>query len=365
MRTLLHADLYRLDQLREIEDLGLGELLEEGGVALVEWGDAAGPLLGPDALTVRLGPGDGDDERTVALSGGGRRLGDAVGTPRRRPRPLAGAVVTLLAIETATDLVGAAVLRDDGGLAERSHRGGRAHAELLAPAVEEVCAVSGCSLADLDALAVDIGPGLFTGLRVGVATAKALGQALGLGLVGVTSLDILAAAALGLVDPGRARWVVSVVDARRGEVFAAAYAVGSSRAGGTNGGAGGGRDGTDPVDPAPAHIDWPEPVAPEALVELLDVLAAEGPAVVVGDGAVRYRTLLAPRPGLDLHLAGRLDAPPPAALARLASLRLVAGLEPTDPAGLLPDYRRHADARINWEVRAPQRGPVHSGGDRC
>ena len=71
VRTLLHADLYRLDHLREIEDLGLGELLEDGAVALVEWGDAAGPLLGPDALTVRLGPGDRDDDRTLTLSGGG------------------------------------------------------------------------------------------------------------------------------------------------------------------------------------------------------------------------------------------------------------------------------------------------------
>ncbi len=71
VRTLLHADLYRLDHLREIEDLGLDELLEDGAVALVEWGDAAGPLLGPDALTVRLGPGDRDDDRTLTLSAGG------------------------------------------------------------------------------------------------------------------------------------------------------------------------------------------------------------------------------------------------------------------------------------------------------
>ncbi len=270
--------------------------------------------------------------------------------------------MTLLAIETATDLVGAAVLRDDGALAERSHEGGRAHAELLAPAIEEVCAVSGCPLAEIDALAVDVGPGRFTGLRVGVATAKALGQALGLGVVGVTSLDVLAAAAFGLLDPGRVRWVVAVVDARRGEVFAAAYAVGDT--GSAAGGAGGGREGTGVDDPAPAHIDWQEPLAPDALAGLLDVLAAEGPTVVVGDGAVRYRTLLAPRPALDLHLAGRLAAPPPSILARLASHRVAAGMVPTEPGVLVPDYRRHADATINWEVRSPQPGPVRSGVDR-
>lgn len=257
--------------------------------------------------------------------------------------------MTLLAIETATDLVGAALLRDDGGLSERSHEGGRAHAELLAPAIEEVCAISGCSLADLDALAVDVGPGLFTGLRVGVATAKALGQALGLGVIGVTSLDILAAAAVALAGPDRARWVVAVVDARRGEVFAAAYAVGDGDSG----------------DPAPARIDPGEPLTPEALAELLGALVTEGPVVVVGDGAVRYATVLGACPGLDLGFAARIAAPPPACLARLASRRLSEGLEPLAPADLVPEYRRHADARINWEVRAPRRDTVRAGGDPC
>ena len=124
----------------------------------------------------------------------------------------------LLAIESATDLVGVALVRDHGGEVERVHTGGRAHAELLAPAIEEVCAVSGCTLADVDALAVDVGPGLFTGLRVGVATAKALGQSLGLGIVGVTSLDILAAGARELAGAEQAGHVVAVVDARRREV---------------------------------------------------------------------------------------------------------------------------------------------------
>ena len=73
----------------------------------------------------------------------------------------------LLAVETATDLVGAAV-SVDGSVVERSHVGGRAHAELLVPSIEEVCALSGCAVTDVDAIAVDIGPGLFTGLRVGV-----------------------------------------------------------------------------------------------------------------------------------------------------------------------------------------------------
>jgi tRNA threonylcarbamoyladenosine biosynthesis protein TsaB len=248
----------------------------------------------------------------------------------------------LLAIETATDLVGVAVLGPDGGVVERSHVGGRLHAELLAPAIEEACALSGCVMGDVDALAVDVGPGLFTGLRVGVATAKALGQALGLGVLGVTSLDILAAGARELAGAPRASRVVAVVDARRHEVFAAAYSFGEDGAAG-------------PVDPADVREDRSEALSPEELVAWLDVLASDGPVLVVGDGAVRYLELLAPRTGLDCGLAGEVSAPSPSSLARLAARRLAAGSAPTAPGDLVPDYRRHADARINWEERAPQR----------
>jgi tRNA threonylcarbamoyladenosine biosynthesis protein TsaE len=66
--TLLHADMYRLDHLHEIVDLGLGELVEDGGVALVEWGEAAEPVLGEESLSVRLDPADDDDgHRLITL----------------------------------------------------------------------------------------------------------------------------------------------------------------------------------------------------------------------------------------------------------------------------------------------------------
>jgi tRNA threonylcarbamoyladenosine biosynthesis protein TsaB len=248
--------------------------------------------------------------------------------------------VRLLAVESATDLVGAALLGPGGAVAERSHLGGRAHAELLAPAIEEVCALAGCTLADLDAVAVDIGPGLFTGLRVGVATAKALGQALGLGVLGVTSLDVLAAGARALAGPDRAATVLAVVDARRREVFAAAYRFGT---------------GPDDVDPARVCDDRDEALDPGAVADWLADLAAAGPVLVVGDGAVRYLDVLGPVPGADCALAADLSAPSPAVLARLAARRLDAGAAPSAPGDLAPDYRRHADARINWEERAPQR----------
>ena len=265
--------------------------------------------------------------------------------------------MTLLAIESATDMVGVALVRDDGPAAERVHVGGRAHAELLIPSVVEVCAVSGCSIADIDVIAVDVGPGLFTGLRVGVATAKALGQALSVGLVAVSSLDILAAAALDLAGSHPADGpptVVSVVDARRGEVFAAAYPFAAA-------------DPTAPaghaVDPAAVRHDRSEPISPADLETwLVELAGAHGRVTVVGDGAVRYHRQLVTHAGLDLADATELSAPPPVALAHLALSRMAGGEVPTPAGELVPDYRRPADARINWERRAPR--PSATGGDR-
>jgi tRNA threonylcarbamoyladenosine biosynthesis protein TsaE len=78
LRTLLHADVYRLDHLAEIADLGLGELVEDGAVALVEWGDVAEPVLGNGALSLRLdpGPGEPDDRRMVTVLWAGPRWAD-------------------------------------------------------------------------------------------------------------------------------------------------------------------------------------------------------------------------------------------------------------------------------------------------
>jgi tRNA threonylcarbamoyladenosine biosynthesis protein TsaB len=256
--------------------------------------------------------------------------------------------VNLLAIETATDMVGVALIRGDGGAAERVHVGGRAHAELLVPAIEEVCAVSGCAVGDIGGIAVDVGPGLFTGLRVGVATAKALAQALSIGVLGVCSLDVLAAAARDRIGADGGAQVLSVIDARRGEVFVASYRFERSDAA-TD------ADADQPIDPELVRDDHAQPVAPEALMAWLSHRSPGGGRIsVVGDGAVRYRELLAADASVDLGWADELSAPPPLVLARLALARLARGARPVPAGDLLPDYRRPADARINWEQRAPQ-----------
>ncbi len=256
--------------------------------------------------------------------------------------------MNLLALETATDLVGAALVADVArsghpGSAVESVPGGRRHAETLAPAIAAVCARTGYGLRDVDVVAVDVGPGLFTGLRVGVATAKALGQALGIGVLPVSSLDVLAAAALERWEGLRPVTVVAVVDARRGEVFTAAY---------RDGGSG------DP-DPARSLVAAPMRCDPAALVADVERLATGGPGgpvLAVGDGAARYRGLLGGLPGVGFDLLdgdGALVAPPPAVLAALARARLARGDRPAEAATVVPDYRREADARINWVERRP------------
>jgi tRNA threonylcarbamoyladenosine biosynthesis protein TsaB len=258
--------------------------------------------------------------------------------------------VNLLAIESATDAVAVAVTRGGAEVSVVAHEGGRRHAELLMPSIEEACRDAALAVTDIEVVAVDCGPGLFTGLRVGVATAKALAEALGVGVVPVSSLDVLAAAAIERLDverdgAERAAAVVAVVDARRSEVFTATYRLGDLPAGRP----------LEPRDPASVREDQPAPVDPDALAERVGALAAEcGPVVVVGDGAVRYHERFLLRPGVELGLADELRYPPPDTLARLAAVRLASGARPLPPAEVLPDYLREADARINWEQRSPR-----------
>lgn len=126
-------------------------------------------------------------------------------------------MTVVLAIDTATPAVTAGVVRLDGleVLAERVTVDARAHAEQLTPNVVAALADAGVTVADLAAVVVGCGPGPFTGLRVGMASAAAFGHALGLPVHGVCSLD-----AIGIDTVGD---VLVVTDARRREVYWARY----------------------------------------------------------------------------------------------------------------------------------------------
>lgn len=130
----------------------------------------------------------------------------------------------ILTIETSTPTERVAVVRDGSVLAEIVETVGRGHTEKLLGAVESVLSRASAGLRELDAIAVSIGPGRFSGLRVGLATAKGLAAARGLPVVPVQSLEALAESARpyeGLVCP--------MLDARRGEVYAALFHLGDGR----------------------------------------------------------------------------------------------------------------------------------------
>jgi tRNA threonylcarbamoyladenosine biosynthesis protein TsaB len=217
--------------------------------------------------------------------------------------------MTLIAFDTSTPatVVGLCLgrpepleARDDPAPGERP-----GHATRLLALAADLLAAAGIGWSQLERIAVGVGPGTFTGLRVGLATAHGLAQSLAVPLVGVSSLRALALGA------PRDRPVLAAIDALRGEVFVAGY-----------------RDGVQLLAPAP--------VPPAALGELLAGVQAPG-WLAVGDGAVRYRTAFAragavvPPDGAAEH---RIAAP---ALCELAGS--AAGEEP-----VLPDYLRAPDA---------------------
>ncbi|HEY3484272.1 MAG TPA: tRNA (adenosine(37)-N6)-threonylcarbamoyltransferase complex dimerization subunit type 1 TsaB [Ilumatobacteraceae bacterium] len=225
----------------------------------------------------------------------------------------------ILGIETATQQVAVAIGGHEGVIASFEVVRGRRHAEILTPAIEFVCRQADVELAELGVIAVDVGPGLFTGMRVGIATAKALAQALRVPMIGISSLDLLA-------FPCRHtdRVVVPVIDARKGEVFWAMY---RQVPGGLQ----------QVTAPAVGPID--DLVA--------DLLARSQDVLCVGDGAHRYRDEILD--GYHCEIAG--DAHPSAApLVQLAHAKALRE-EWVNPREIEPVYLRAPDAQINWSVR--------------
>ncbi len=227
----------------------------------------------------------------------------------------------ILAVESATAEVGCALVGADGVIAEVRVARGRRHAETLAPAIRFACEQGGVALAEVAAVAVDVGPGLFTGLRVGIATAKAIAAARGLPMVGISSLDLLAfPARLGT------RRIAAVVDARRGELFVAFYR---------------------PVPGGVQREGDPMVCTPDEL--LAELAAAREEHLLVGDGACRYADQFTTVGHLEVGDAS-LAHPSVAVLGQLARAQALRE-EWVRPHDLAPLYLRQPDAEINWQTR--------------
>lgn len=237
----------------------------------------------------------------------------------------------VLGIESATFAQSVALLEDDRVVAEASYvaeggRGGR-----LMPTVDEVLRQAGLSVGDLDAVSVSVGPGSFTGLRVGLATAKGLARGAGVSLVGVSTLEVLAEGYD--VKEGS---ICALLDAYRGEVFAAMFRRNGGRL---------------------ERLTADMVAVPEAVP-----LSGEGETHMIGNGAACYRERLKAVFGERVNVTGEGTSAVPMAVvvARLGMRRLTgvpgATQEQPNSTEVVPVYLRRAAAEVNWEkglLKAP------------
>jgi tRNA threonylcarbamoyladenosine biosynthesis protein TsaB len=223
----------------------------------------------------------------------------------RKPEPL------LLALETATAVTSVALFRGDALLGEVSKSDGSA-AETLMPAIDELLGDSGIGAKDLDAIALSIGPGSFTGLRVGLATAKGLAFGAATELVPVSTL-----AALALTVPSGKRAVLALLDARRGEMYAALF---------------------------DCSAELPREIVAEGVYTPAELIPRLPPAlVVVGEGTDLFG------PEIRCALGAGVQLAPGAAAARSVGslgIRLLARGESVPAAAAVPRYLRRAEAEV-------------------
>jgi len=231
----------------------------------------------------------------------------------------------LLAIETATRIASVALLRGDAPIAELNGAEGSAAAESLLPAIDRLLREHDTAPADLDAFAVSIGPGSFTGLRVGLATLKGLAFGSDRPVACVPTLAALAETALR-----RDRPVVALLDARRGEAYAAVYDLAE---------------------------DGPRPRLAEGVYGREELMAQLPPAcVLVGEGAALFGPAIRERLGAEVEVA---EGPASAAAVGRLGARMLARGEGSAAAAVVPRYVRRAEAEVKrtGEPFEPPPGP--------
>ena len=224
--------------------------------------------------------------------------------------------IKLITIQTATPAGSVALTVGERLLGELFLDSRQPAGSWLMGGVEQLLASAALKAHDLDGFGVTIGPGSFTGLRVGLATAKGLAMATGKPLAGVSTLETLA-----LQAPYASLPVCALLDARKKEVYAGSYQWQ--------------RDGLRPL--REERVLPPERLLAELHEEML----------FVGDGAVAYRTLIVRQLGSRAHFLPAAYAPPRASHAALLALRVFAAGEALPAAPVNPRYLRPSEAELN------------------
>jgi tRNA threonylcarbamoyladenosine biosynthesis protein TsaB len=225
-----------------------------------------------------------------------------------------GIGVNIVAIETATPACAMALRTSDGVERSLIVADERHHTEALTPGLQELLSDARIRAKDIDRVVVDRGPGLFTGLRVGLATAVGLALGANAELVGVTSLEVLAH---GANSAGVRGVVLCAVDARRGEIFVQSFN----------------------LDEGVTALDEPSVSLPQLAIDAWSKRST--PVTLTGDGVARYDAAFREVPGGTFF--GQL-VPSPMEALRLGAIR-PAEIEVT------PLYLREADAVANFSTR--------------
>ncbi|MDE3107126.1 MAG: tRNA (adenosine(37)-N6)-threonylcarbamoyltransferase complex dimerization subunit type 1 TsaB [Acidobacteriota bacterium] len=221
--------------------------------------------------------------------------------------------MNVVAVETATSACAVGVATTTGLELTRVMAGPRHHNEVLVATLADLLGQAKLRPQQIDLVVVDHGPGLFTGLRVGVATGIAFAQGVGAELVELSSLELLA---LGAWRAGARGVFCAVVDARRGELFAQRFL----------------------LDAECRPLDEPRVTRPEELLALDELASADG---FGGDGLARYDDVLAPLAGRVLR---DLTGPPVLEALRVGPTRARVHT-------ITPLYLRDADAVVNFATR--------------
>ncbi len=222
----------------------------------------------------------------------------------------------ILALDTTTNSCSAAIVDDELVSAELTTVNNQTHSKHLMTMIDTVCAVAGVKIADMDGYAVTIGPGSFTGLRIGISTIKGLAWSLNKPVVGVSSLDALA----WQCSPGN-YLVCALLDARKHEVYCCRYRFQDGELK---------KEGAEQV------------VAPGEIIG--DI---REPCVFVGSGAVMYKEQIAEKLGSFAHFAGWNQHTLRASSVAGLSLKRFVHRQTDDVALLVPQYIRKSDAELH------------------
>ncbi len=228
----------------------------------------------------------------------------------------------LLAIETSSLVLSCALSEGDRLIAEWTVQRKLTHSEQLIPHMDAMLADAGVSKEDITAVACSVGPGSFTGLRIGLATAKTAARIWHVPLIAVDTTEVLA---WNLA--GAQAYVLPLLDAQRGNVYAALYRA------------------FDAVEETvPIHV------APIDTV-IASAAAYEGPVIAVGESADVYKEKLIAAGIRVAPLQNRLCRA--GSVAAAAEAKLLRG-EISDPMTLVPNYIRRSEAEVLWEARHPE-----------